>query len=69
MTRHTMVSTMIQSVQAAKPQITVTLKGEEKGADVSEKYFTTRDTIEGEVNFVAPLDTRFDEIYIGLEGI
>jgi len=59
---------MIQSVQATKPQITVSLKGEEKGADVSAKYFTTRDTIEGEVSFVTPSDTRFDEIYIGFEG-
>lgn len=63
-----MVSTMMQSVQAAKPQITVTLKGEEKGANLSPKCFTTRDAIEGEVSFVASSDTRFDEIYIGFEG-
>jgi len=68
MTRHTMVSAMMQSVQAARPQITITLKGEEKGADVSAKYFTTRDTIEGEASFVVPSDTRFDGIYIGFEG-
>lgn len=59
---------MRQSVQASKPQITVTLKGEENGADVNATYFTTRDTIKGEVSFVAPSDTRFDEIYIGFEG-
>ncbi|KAF8417010.1 hypothetical protein BGX38DRAFT_1109522 [Terfezia claveryi] len=69
MTRHTMVSTMMQSVQATKPQISVTLKGEEKGADISVKCFTTGDKIEGEVSFVTPSDTRFDEIYIGFEGI
>ncbi|KAF8427357.1 hypothetical protein EV426DRAFT_404137 [Tirmania nivea] len=66
MTRHTMVSTMMQSVQAAKPQITITFKGE---GNVAARYFTTRDTIEGEVSLVALSDTRFDEIYIGFEGI
>lgn len=59
---------MMQSVQASKPQITITLKGEENATSEHTKYFTTRDTIEGEVSFVTNSDTRFDDIYIGFEG-
>lgn len=75
LSRHAMMSTMMQSVQAAKPRISITLKGEGDGVDshhngrMNEKYFTTREQIEGEVSFTAPSDTRFDEICIDFEGM
>ena len=66
-----MMSTMMQSIQAAKPRISITLKGEGDGdnGNMNEKYFTTREQIEGEVSFTAPSDTPFDEICIDFEGM
>lgn len=73
LSRHAMMSTIKQSVQSSKPQINIALKGESDGdthcsRSINEKYFTTREPIEGEVSFMAPCDTRFDEICIDFEG-
>ncbi|KAF8475782.1 hypothetical protein BDZ91DRAFT_193482 [Kalaharituber pfeilii] len=73
MSRSSMVSTMIQSIQATKPAITIKLKSDSEYAYGDERRvrsigFTTRDKIEGEVSFVSSSDIRFDEIYIGFEG-
>ena len=68
------MSSMVQSLHATKPRISITLKGETGGDSdssgrVSEEYFTTREQIEGEVSFMAPSDTRFDEVCIDFEGM
>ena len=67
-----MVSTMAQAIQAARPHIEIKLKKEsEAGYSVlsdGKPWFTTLEQIEGEVTFIAPTETRFDEIYIGFEG-
>ena len=74
MSRASMVSSVMQSMQTTKPIITISLKGEDESTGDCEETrirtmsFTTMDKIEGEVSFVAPIDTRFDDIYIGLEG-
>jgi hypothetical protein len=55
----------IAEVQGSKPSITIKINGEPES---SKKIYTTGERIEGEVQIVAPTDTRFDEISIAFEG-
>jgi hypothetical protein len=68
-TRNSVVSSMIATLPAGKPQITITINGDDPTAYNGRLgSFSTLDTIKGEVDIVAMSDTRFDDIQITFEG-
>jgi hypothetical protein len=63
-TRNT-VGTLATLAGKSRPTVTITLDGQEANFL---KSYTTRDEVKGAVAITAPMDCRFEEIYITLEG-
>lgn len=67
-TRNTVMSSTRQTIEASYSKPTISIKIDNM-PNADTYYYTTRDTIQGEVSIVASVDTRFDEISITFEGM
>lgn len=63
------MGSMMATLQLEKPQISITIDGDDPNVYSGRLgFFSTLDTIKGEVSIVAVSDIRFDDIQITFEG-
>lgn len=69
-TRNSVVGTIMATLQAEKPQISIVIVGDYPTVHNGRLgSFSTLDTIKGEVSIIGGSDIRFDDIQITFEGI